>query len=207
MHAMIEDSIVPVVPVQTTGEETETSASVTAENEKMARQWFKLACERLQNVNRWDQYCGFLSSTFELTDENECVLAGTAVTGQYIRIDIPGPGTMAGNGYDWVKIEKIEHIESGDHEEVFVLQARPAARPSHPELGIAHFLDNRATSSFVIKRADTELTATVFGRNEVPNSNSRAAVDKIRNTIVGSSGAIGVSKLQWKALVRGLLDF
>ena len=203
---MITDTA-PVVPLQTTGEETETSQSVTADSENTARQWFRLACERLQNVNHWDEYCGLLSSTFELTNENESLLTGAAAVGQYIRIDIPGPGTMAGNGYDWVVIEKIQHVELSDHEEVFVLQARPAVRPSHPELGIAHFLDDKATSSFVVQRAGCVLTATVFGRNEVPNTNARNAIDKVRNAVVGSSGAVGVSKLQWKALVKGLLEF
>jgi hypothetical protein len=31
-------------------------------------------------------------------------------------------------------------------------------------------------------------------------------VDKVRNAVVGAGGVTGFSKLQWKALVNGLLE-
>jgi hypothetical protein len=57
----------------------------------------------------------------------------------------------------------------------------------------------------VLTRIEHKITATVYGRNEVPNVAARNITDKIRNAVVGSTGAIGISKIQWKALVTGLL--
>jgi hypothetical protein len=123
----------------------------------------------------------------------------------YIRIDIPGPGTNAGKGFDWVKIEQKEHVILNEHQEVFFIRARPAEHPIQKSAGIAHFLRMEASSSFVLVRNGLTVTATVYGRNEVPNTKVADLGDKIRNAVIGATGAIGISKLQWKALVEGLL--
>lgn len=204
---MKKDIAAPFIPVQSEGAQTDTSESIIAPDEETAKSWFDIACLRLQDVNHWNKWCGFLSSGFQLTDTQERSLATTAHAGQYIRINIPGPGTRAGNGYDWVRIERVEHIRLNEVQEIFIIQARPSTHPLKPEGDIAHFLDSRATSSFVIKRDATQLAATVYGRNEMPNTTVGDTVDKLRNAMVGSSGAIGVSKLQWKALVKGLFEF
>ncbi|RXK83326.1 hypothetical protein [Filimonas effusa] len=193
-----------LIPEHYTGEETETSSRYHAEEREQSTAVFREAFRRLKQVNKWKEWSGSLSSSFELIDKTGSPVNGEAEVGLYIRIDIPGPGNNAGDGYDWVYIEKLEYIGVNDDEEWAVMIARPAEPPGKDET--AHFLTDRATSSFVIHRDTLEVKATVLGRNEIPNTESSGIVDIVRNAIVGSSGAIGVSKLQWKALTAGLLE-
>lgn len=196
----------PFIPVQYTGEETETSAERQAADEQSAAAIFERAVRRLQNINGWGNLCGALSSDFQLVDKLGEEVDGPASVGLYIRIDIPGPGNSVGKGYDWVLIEQMEDVQLSDSQEVFFMRARPAGHPLQKHAGTAHFLREEATSSFVITRDGEEVTATVYGRNEVPNTEANDTVDKLRNAVIGAGGAIGISKLQWKALVKSLLE-
>lgn len=194
------------VPAQEKGEETETPAAVDAPTEQEAMQLFSKARERLLNVSHWADLCGPLSASFLLTDEKGNAVNGLAAPGHYIKIDIPGPGSREGKGYDWVRVEKTEHHHVSENYELFLLQARPSTNPQEKgSKEIAHFLEEEATSSFVIERDRQHVRAIVYGRNEVPNTSVKRVADKIRNAIIGSSGAIGLSKLQWIALANGLL--
>ena len=203
---MADNIAAPFIPAQYTGEATTTSETKELVHEAAAIIFFKAAVTRLLDVNKWASLSGGMSSGFQLTDLAAKAAEGPAETGMYIRIDIPGPGTNAGKGFDWVKIEQKEHVMLNEHQEVFFIRARPSEHPIQKSAGIAHFLRKEASSSFVLVRNGTEITATVYGRNEVPNTQTTDIGDKIRNAIVGSTGAIGISKLQWKALVKGLLE-
>ena len=196
----------PFLPEQHTGEATETAAHHVSADEDTAKTDFTAACNRLKDVNHWKDLAGTFSSAFQLTDLSGSEVDGVANAGLYIRIDIPGPGSIAGQGYDWVLIEKVEQATLNEHQEICYIRARPTEHPLHKSEGVAHFLESEATSSFVITRNYDQLTATVFGRNEVPNTHTDHVIDNVRNAIIGASGALGVSKLQWGALVKGLLN-
>ncbi|SDH27113.1 hypothetical protein [Chitinophaga filiformis] len=196
----------PFIPVQYTGEETETSAERQAGDEQAAIAIFERAVGRLQNVNEWGKLCGALSSEFQLVDKLGEEVEAPANVGMYMRIDIPGPGNSVGKGYDWVLIEQMEDVRLNDRQQVFFIRARPTGHPLQKHAGTAHFLRDEATSSFVITRDGEEVTATVYGRNELPNTDAQETKDKIRNAVIGAGGAIGISKLQWKALVKSLLE-
>jgi hypothetical protein len=45
----------------------------------------------------------------------------------------------------------------------------------------------------------------VHGRNEKPNTEANAVIDKTRNTMVATGAIVGFSSAQWKSLVNGLL--
>jgi hypothetical protein len=161
----------------------------------------------LWDVNEWTDHCGALSAGFQLTDDEGEPLKGHAAVDDYIRIDIPGPATSEGRGYDWVRIEKIEQPAILAPGAISLLQVRPCSNPQAKDTtATAHFLQEHATSTFIIEWGDKEISATVYGRNEVPNTEHPGVADKVRNAVVGSLGAIGLSKIQWKALVRGLLE-
>ncbi|MBW8684980.1 hypothetical protein [Chitinophaga rhizophila] len=196
----------PFIPVQYTGEETETSSQKVADSEQAAIAIFERAVKRLKQVNEWGNMCGALSSSFQLVDKQGEEINDAANPGMFIRIDIPGPGNSAGKGYDWVSIEQVEEIQLNEQQQLFFIRARPCGHPQQQNAGTAHFLKEEATSSFVVSRDDTQVIATVYGRNEVPNVTADDTVDKMRNALVGTGGAIGISKLQWKALVNGLLE-
>jgi hypothetical protein len=196
-----------LLPAQVKGESTQTSATVMADNDEHAVYIFDRAAERVLDINNWTDHCSPMSSNFQLTDDSGEPLQGRATEGDFIQIDLPGPGPRQGRGYDWVRIEKVESHAAQPPDSVFLVQVRPSFDPQNKDFTrIAHFLDETATSTFVVEREGKRVTATVFGRNEVPNKSSTQATDKPRNGVVGTIGAAGLSKLQWKSLVEGLLD-
>ena len=55
-------------------------------------------------------------------------------------------------------------------------------------------------------RENNTVTAAVLARNEVANTtNNTSLIDKLRNAVVGTGAALGLSNPQWKSLVNGLL--
>jgi hypothetical protein len=203
---VIPGHIEGLLPLQVTGEATQTSAEVVTDREEDARYVFERASERLLDVNQWTDMCGSLAAGFQLTDDSGKDLQGHAAVNDFIRIDIPGPGPREGRGYDWVQIEKVEQPVGTPEDEIFLIEVRPSAAPPIQAGAIpAHFLERSATSTFILERRGNTVSMTVFGRNEVPNSTQPGNPDKLRNKIVGSIGAFGLSKIQWKALVQGLL--
>ena len=156
--------------------------------------------------DEWTDLCGSLAAGFQLADDSGHDLQGHAAVNDFIRIDIPGPGPQEGRGYDWVQVEKVEQPVSHGTDELFVIQVRPSpAPPVKDGAEPAHFLEDSATSTFVLERNGKRVSMTVFGRNEVPNTKFAENPDKLRNKMVGALGAMGLSKLQWKTLVQGLL--
>lgn len=169
---------------------------------------FQKAAGRLLSVDQWQRLSGDASATFCLTGENGLELRGKTKAGDYIKIDIPGPGTKTGEGFDWVHVEAIENFsdEEKDSEAVLV-RVRPSAKPSdreneHP----AHFFKDNATSNFIVQRQGRTVTATILGRNEIPNTSTGNVVGNVRNYVVGATAKAGFSFIQWKLLVKGLID-
>ncbi len=194
------------IPEQKTGSQTNTEHSVTAKSKEEALNIFKRACKRLLNINIWHKLGGSASADFELKNSNGEEESRLVKENDYFKIDIPGAGPKAGEGFDWVKVEKIEDKADADgDEESFLMTVRPSTDPNNSNKDIAHFLSDDATSTFVITRKNNTITASVHGRNEKPNTGAKGFLDKIRNAIIGTSAAAGVSKIQWKLLVKGLL--
>ena len=197
-----EDSI----PEQKEGVAVNVEDSVAFENEEEAGNFFRQVKERMLQVNNWHQFAGTLSADFTLTDSSGNKLERTPQQGDYFKINIPAPGIQTGEGYDWVRIEEvIEKAEGAD--EYAAVRVRPASSPVNANPDVAHFYTDEATSNFIVKREGNVVTAGVYGRNEKPNvKEADSVLDKLRNAIVGAGGVTGFSKLQWKALVSGLLS-
>lgn len=193
------------VPAQQTGSEMNAVEKIELASEMEAVHVFKTVKDRLLDVNRWTEIAGGLMSDFFLTDEKGNLVQRKATGGDHIRIDIPGPGTQTGGGYDWVTIEEIKS-EVLDDAEVLSMTARPSANPLTANEDTAHFLTQAATSTFQVKRIGRTIYAEEHGRNEVPNTDTEHTLDNIRNTFVGWGAKVGFSYPQWKALVKGLLN-
>ncbi|QPH41372.1 hypothetical protein [Pedobacter endophyticus] len=164
---------------------------------------FNKAVQRLLSVNNWGDYAGM--SAFQLYDADGVEVQRQATEGDYIRIDIPGPGAAAGKGFDWVHIEKIENSVT-ETESWVAMRVRPSAHPNSSEDDTAHFLKDIATSTFIIRQVDRIVYAEEHGRNEVPNTDGVGVYDKGRNLIVALAAKFGLSYPQWKSLVNGLLS-
>jgi hypothetical protein len=197
----------PTVPPQQEGTKKDIDHTVTAADENDAKKLFMIARNRLVSVNHWNEYSGPASATFRLTDPHGNELKRTVEKGDLFKIDLPAPGPAEGKGYDWVKVEAIE--EQGDPngpKESIAIRVRPTPSPLTPGNETAHFFQDKATSSFVLQREGKTVTAAVYGRNEVPNTETHNIIDKVRNAIVGSTAIMGFSNVQWKTLLKGLIE-
>ncbi|MCT2409860.1 hypothetical protein NZD88_20090 [Chryseobacterium antibioticum] len=167
---------------------------------------FQLLRERFFDVTKWKSYCGAGFAAFKLYDPKGCEAKRIPQKGDFMRIDIPGPGKKEAKGYDWVEITDLCFQEDSSSESV-IITCRPSRDPKNSKNHhIAHFYSPKSTSTFMISRTPTHLKAAVYGRNERPNFNA-GFIDIIRNLMVAAGGMMGVSKIQWKKLSDGFLDF
>ncbi|MGZ5247106.1 MAG: hypothetical protein ACXWV5_08655 [Flavitalea sp.] len=195
-----------IVPSQQKGSETNAEYSYSAGTADEAMVIFQNACERLLNVNSWDKYSGKVSAIFRVTDETGSETSGPIKKGYYFKIDIPGPGSLTGDGYDWVQIEKIDTSSNNrDDWESIAIRVRPSSNPKNENQDVAHFFNEEATSNFVVRREGLTITAGVYGRNEIPNTQVHNVVDKTRNAAIGLTAVSGVSSFQWNNLVKGIV--
>ena len=195
-----------IVPPQHEGGKKDIEHTVTAIDNDDARKLFVIARNRLLDVNRWHELVGALSAKFILTDANGSEVHRTAEIGDYFKIDVPGPGSSDGKGFDWVFIEAIEDkSDSTGPYESTAMRVRPSVNPTEKGENVAHFFKDSATSSFVVERHEKTVTACVLGRNEVPNTETSNLVDKVRNTLVGTTAIAGIANIQWGSLAKGLI--
>jgi hypothetical protein len=195
-----------IVPEQTEGAQKDIIHVVNTVDENDARRLFLIARNRLVEVNHWHKIS--TPAHFQLTDKAGNEVDRTAEKGDYIKIDVKAPGPIKGAGYDWVFIESVDdHSDAEGYEEHMAMRVRPASNPG-AAIGkdTAHFFTDEATSTFIVTRRGKEVAASVFGRNEIPNASTSNVVDKVRNTIVAVSAIAGLSNIQWRSLVQGLVS-
>ncbi|WP_164122940.1 MULTISPECIES: hypothetical protein [Sphingobacterium] len=168
-----------------------------------AEQLFEKAKIKLLDVNHWDDISGTPSTVFKIKDEQGLELDRLVQQGDYIQIDIPGPGLPSANGYDWVRVESIneESINEGRH---ICITLRPSADPTGENNDTAHFFKRLATSSIQMEQKDKHVFFRYAGRNEVINTDNSLLMDNFRNFMVGLGAKMGASFPLWKALIEGL---
>lgn len=197
----------PFVPPQRIGKQVNLESRVSFPDDGSASHFFGLAKRRLLDVSRWHELAELPVATFVLTDAygGEAVKP-QPVEGDKVRIDIPGPGPSAGDGYDWVVVEDLTETDSPAHE-LCSLTLRPTANPLKPGDDTAHFFKDVATSTLVVERREREVIARYHGRNEVTNTDTDSTVDNVRNAAVGVGAKLGFSYPQWKSLIDGLTKY
>src|SRR3954454_1556696 len=193
-----------IIPAHYTGKDTEAEASIELENDAAAMNFYHIAKTRLLRVNQWHQLAGLISAKFQLTDENGEEIDQEAQQGNYIRVDIPGPGSKEGDGYDWVLIEDLKEIAFENIQSIGI-RVRPAANPTKDSEHTAHFYDKSATSNFIVTRESHVVTATIVDQNIKPNDDAESVMDKIRHTVAGMAAIASFSKIQWQNLAEGLV--
>ena len=194
-----------IIPSQITGDKSDHKFAVMADTREEACKIFKESILRLLDVNDWDKLCGVGSATFTLTDDKGCEINELIQQGRFIKIDIPGPGPDAGDGFDWVYIEKTESRKITDSKECFAVSVRPTSNPVTSNISIAHFFKKDATSTFMVCIDGNIITASIHGRNEIPNTDTTNQLDNVRNKVVATSAMAFLSGFQWNNLVRGIV--
>jgi len=195
-----------VVPANKVGKAVDLEHSVTEASTEIAINTFKRACKRLLNPPVWHELSGIISASFQLQATGGDDSNRLARVNDYVRIDIPGPGSIAGNGYDWVQVENIAENIDPLAEQSFGMTLIATINPDKPDEGVAHFFADGATSTFIIKRHGTKVIASYHGRNELPNTRKGMLSDKIRNSVIAAGARAGISELQWMILLKGLLQ-
>jgi hypothetical protein len=193
-----------IIPENTQGAQTDTSYAQDFNTFEEAVSAYQTSRQKLLNISEWHTYAGTGTAEFHLTDKNGQEVQRLAEESDHFQIDIPGPGSKTGDGYDWVQIESITTGEDTDTE-FTAIKVRPATSPQNANPDIAHFFDNQASSTFLVKREGKTVIAEVHGRNEQPNTNADSLVDKARNVLVAAGAMLGLSNVQWKSLVKGLI--
>ena len=203
----MEAKQIPGVPVQKKGAFHDTESKRSFESEELVANHFEILKDRFFSIHRWKEYGGDLSADFRLFDSYGSYVDRMPRKGDYIRIDIPGPGDIKAKGYDWVEVMKIDDRCYGDELERYLLVCRPSAVPQSNEEHIAHFYARESSSSFIISRGIDYIKAGIYGRNEVPNISRTGFFGRIRNLLVSIGGFFQLTKIQWKSLADGFLDF
>lgn len=194
-----------IIPENIAGKAVDIEQQITLKSVAEAISVYQLTKEKLLTPSIWHQLTGAVSAAFEVWNVAENKEQLVATVNDYIKIDIPGPGASAGEGYDWVKIELIQQNALPDVDDSLAMRLRACANPNKSEAGVAHFFKQDATSTFIIQRIANTVMVSYHGRNEIPNTKSVPLVDKIRNTLVATGAEVGLSELQWDSLLKGLL--
>lgn len=204
---MMNRSFKNIIPENIKGKSLDIEYSIIAPNREEANDVFKKAAKRMLNLNIWQQLGGFLSAEFTLTDDTGQKLERLAALGDFIKIDIQGPGSSAGSGFDWVSIEAMEdNSNAGAEEENVAMRVRSCRQPGKINQEVAHFFTGDATSTFIIYRNLNTVTSFYYGRNEVLNSATGKVLDNIRNVVMGGVAVAGVSEIQWNTLIKSFLE-
>ena len=196
----------PLIPENKMGKEVNMEEILLENSIEEAVVAYNRACSRLLNPPLWKQLAGSAGAAFLLETATGEEAHRLAQMDDYIKIDIPGPGSVAGEGFDWVKLEAMEENSLPDAEYSLGIRLRACDNPLHKELGTAHFFKEYATSTFIVKRNGNKVSVSYHGRNELPNTTGVNTPDKIRNAVVAAGAIAGLSELQWKALLKGFVQ-
>ena len=150
------------LPAQETGRQTDFTHEKKLETLEAAHGAFQAAAARFLSVSNWHDYAGAGSAKFTLCNNQGIELEVMAEEGFFFSIDLPAPGPDAGDGLEWVMIEKLVS-EGGAHtaEEYVLMTVRPVPDPRKAAAEIAHFYKDVSTSTFVVRRDGLLLSAGV----------------------------------------------
>lgn len=194
-----------ILPAQEKGKDLEVNSVCQMDSVQHAADFFRIARARLLDVNHWHEVAGTLSAEFVLTNAAGQRLERPVREGDFIRIDIPGPGSAAGGGYDWVRVQSLKEFEE-EHTRSIAFQVRPTSNPTNDEPATAHFYGEEASSTFAVSQVETTVAAFVVDRNLVPNDEGAHFLDAFRNSTIGIAALGMFSKVQWQNLVNGLVQ-
>lgn len=183
----------PLIPPQTHGKQLTLSQQKMFADPIAASHAFRQSAQRLLHPQFWKELSGGASASFDVIDPQLNLTDREISEGDYIRINIPGPGPLSGNGYDWVKVALIE---SSGHR--LGIQLKPCANPEEKQEEPAHFFSEASSSTLTIDLENTTLTACYYGRNETVNNETGNVVENIRNTLIAAGAKAGLSEFNGK---------
>ncbi|GGH26258.1 hypothetical protein FAZ19_17975 [Sphingobacterium alkalisoli] len=192
------------IPEQFAGKKLDCFDIVEFSDTLEAANFYTFAKSRLLDINNWHEVANTPSASFCLVNSRNQKLNRAVQVKDYVRIDIPGPGLPSSNGYDWVCVESIKEEETEISRRT-ILTLRPCPDPTNENPDTAHFFKNLATSTLVVEKKLSHVSAHYAGRNEIVNTQNTKFTDNLRNFLVGLGAKFGASFPQWKALTAGII--
>lgn len=146
-----------IIPEQYTGKDIVTTSSVSFKDKERAAVCYIETKKRLLNVNKWHFIAGFVSGRFYVVTPGVEVLSRLVEKNDFLKIDIPGSGSSAGDGYDWVEVEELKENHTGAMQSIGFC-VRPSQNPAGRRSKTAHFYTSEATSTFIVTREYRKVT-------------------------------------------------
>lgn len=181
-------------------------ATRTHANEADARAAFESQAARLLDVHHWDELSTVAGASFELVNPYGDATDRPARAGDFVRIDLPGPGWIS-----WVRIESTS-VDANRVELVVRPSHDPTARVPDPSR-IDHFFTREATNTFSLERRGRTIVAEVNGGNESANLagpltqdlESRISAEGAWGVELPGGTRLGMQQLQWWLFTRNLV--
>jgi hypothetical protein len=173
--------------------------TVTATSDEMANGIFKLATQRLLNVNTWNKLDGSLLSECQLMDSRGFKVDREVHTNDYLQIheDVD----QSAESFKWIKIEKVKEFKSSENIESVVLETRPSDNPWN-------YSNENTSKSYPgmisIVREGLNITARVCAKT-LNKTGSDKVVDRMKNISQVAYLSLGAYCVQWRSLVNGIL--
>ncbi|MES2478674.1 MAG: hypothetical protein V4561_06295 [Bacteroidota bacterium] len=199
-----------IIPKQSGAAETKTILRKKCSSEIQAVRLFRMASERLLDINNWGFFVSKMNAIFSLTDnQGGSISHKQPEVGNLIRMQLPGPPNADGSGYDWVRIEKIEREKDRfKKKESLVLSVRPIENPLDKKKETnASLYTIDATSTFAVIRKNKTIWVLELGRHTMASFKSHSTFSQLRNYCVTFAAYIGLFTSQWKALLNGILSY
>ncbi|MGB3798918.1 MAG: hypothetical protein WA952_03835 [Lewinella sp.] len=193
---------VPDLPVRRVGSHHDTVSMYCTEG--AAEEAYRTVKARFHAINRWREMNDNIGTDFQLCGPTGEEVSRPPREGDFIRIDLTGPGSPSGAGYDWVKITQLAE-EDGDYPWA-AMTVTPSGQPGEDGKTVAHFYQKGATNTFLVRRVGGCILAEVHGRNEQPNTEKGPVLYRLRNQAVALVGKLGFGKVQWKDWTDGMVS-
>ena len=196
----------PNIPAQLKGGSHNIVSMQCANTVDIAKRCFDELLLRLKSVNEWNSLSEKINAKFFLLDSKTVETTSELKVGNFIKIDIPGPGSPSGSGYDWTEIIEIQNGLENDNAPFFAFTIRPCPAPDSDKETVSHFYNQESTNTFIVRRLGTCIYAEVLGRNQIENTTDGPFLDIIRNKAIAIGSKIGFGSLNWMGFTQGLLE-
>jgi len=194
-----------IVPAQKKGASFDVRAEVQMKDREEAVYHYSNCREKLLHISLWGVYLGETPETFILTDPAGNEQHRAAQMGDCVKIHLPGPRSLHGDGADWVRVEQITEDRNKMLDEILTaITLRPCANPCLKSGETAHFFDERSTNTLIVCRHKTVVTSSIHGRNELMNTETDW-LEYLRNLAVALPAKAGLSNPHWKKLAKALI--
>ncbi len=196
----------PTIPTQLHGDFQDIVSIKCLDTIEEAVKEFEKLENRLRSVNEWHTFSEKIKTKFALFDPETNKSSTILKIGNLIKIDIPGPGNPSGSGYDWTRIIDIQTGEESQNFPFLAIRIKPCPAPDAKDQPVAHFYNDEASNTFIVRRMGTCLYAEVHGRNEIENTNDVPVLDFVRNKAIALGSKHGLGGLNWLGFTQAILS-